>query len=308
MRALAFVAALFASEAVAQDRMTQPICAGSLDVALGLFRIDPPDAEVTVDPEGWCAVSDAQVAVEEAQFVSIDSLRWRGSDLQRPVAEGLPPRALEIEGEGLKTRPVTGDPVFDYLFDLQIPDVVSRFAIVVRWDGVQDAVFVDEAMFEFYDDNSLAITARIDGVDLTDRGTIQASMGRAGLTAATVDVQFDGWFEQWIAIPLGSALLSRDGPPPEAQIDALKAQATDFLETMPTALLPQPSRLALATFINDLPTPRGRAQVRLDATAGIGAARGMTMMAHSGSFAEAVAAASDGVTITFQWMDGGTRP
>ena len=155
--------------------------------------------------------------MDQYSTLSLDMLRWRASDMVRVVDQGLPPRSLEVVGVGFAAVGQSGDPVLDYLLKLQSSVAESGFGLSVRWDGVQNAVFVDEAYVDFFAGNRIEATARIDGVNLTDQTTMQTNIGSMGLKDLVVTTQFSGWFETFVAVPMGSALLDSDGVAPETK-------------------------------------------------------------------------------------------
>ncbi|MEL6958119.1 MAG: hypothetical protein AAGL89_04090, partial [Pseudomonadota bacterium] len=130
--------------------------------------------------------------------------------------------------------------------------------------------------------------------------TLQASAATAGLRSLQMRTTFDGWFEAYLAFPLGITLLTDFDTAPEAQVARLTEEAVAFLATLPETVLPVASRDALTAFLRSLPTPRGTAQLQLSADPVIGVARVSPFMLSSDP-QSALQAALDGVTLLFTW-------
>jgi len=299
---IAALALLATTPVFAQDRMSALDCEQSWAGVLGSTGLPMGQLQVDVDPSGWCVIQDGTANFFGGSRVRIDSLMWRASEIDRFIEDGLPPRSIEIVGDGVGVLPQTGDAVYDYLFSLQTEESNLGFGLTVRWDGVQNALMVDESYVVFDDTNRIDITARIDGVDLTDSATIQTSLGTMGLRNLSVKTTFDGWFEQYVALPVGAGLLT-DTTAPEDQVAALQQQAIDFSTSLPTDILPTVAQDALAGFITELPRPRGTLQLQLNADPIINAARALPMVSASDSVdaAQRFSEFMDGVRLLITW-------
>lgn len=184
-----------------------------------------------------------------------------------------PPRSLEVYAEDMSALPQTGNDVYDYLIGLQTEDAGLGFGLSVRWDGVQNAVLVDEAYVVFNETNQVELTGRVDDVDLSDAASIQTSLGTAGIRNVSVKAEFDGWFESYLALPIGRGLLV-DGPvAPADQVAAMQQLAIDALAGFSEDILPVVGRDALSEFITAVPKPHGTLQVQVNADPVIGVAR-----------------------------------
>ena len=275
-------AALIAGPAAAQDLVTQSQCVQMLAGVHAMIDSEPQALDVAVDNAGWCVATDIAISLDSNGTARLQSLRWRGSDLDRFVTQGLPPRSIEVIGEGFGVVPNIGDPVFDYLVSLQTANSDTEFGLKARWDGVQNVVVLEQAVVRFDDDNRIEASARIEGVNLTDFATIQASAGTVGLRDLTIRSNFEGWFETLIAMSIGPMVLQSSDVPPEAQVATLKQQASDMIAGLPDALMPEPSRVAAIAFVNDLPTPRGSVIVQVSADPPIGAVNFVPLLAGRG--------------------------
>jgi len=189
------------------------------------------------------------------------------------------------------------------LLGIQMRQSQINFGLSARWDGVQNAVIIDNGHFEFDPTNRIDVTARINGIDLSDMAAIQTSAGTAGLRDLTIKSQFDGWSEAYLLTVVGVAVLESNGEPPDAQVATLKRQATDFIDEMPDDFMPEGSRLSLGGFINSFPSPRGAAQLQLSAEPTLGAARAgrFATLPADMTVADFVQAGLDGITVLFTW-------
>ena len=270
---LAAIAICAAAPVMAQDRMSLDQCVQSWDAVFGLTGLPIAQLQVDVDSSGWCVIQEGTFAIEGASRIRVDSLKWRASEIDRLISDGLPPRSIEIYGESLGVLPQTGDAVYDYLLGLQTRETEVDFGVSARWDGVQNAVVVDEGYVVFDETNRIDVTGRVEGVDLTDMASIQTSVGTMGLKSLELKATFDGWFEDYLALALGVAVLTEPDVAPEVQVAGLQQQAVGFIAEFPDAVLPDVARDAVSAFIMDLPTPRGTLQVQLNADPVIGARR-----------------------------------
>lgn len=292
-----------AAPVLAQDRMSADDCAHSWDAVLDMTGLPNANAPIKVDPTGWCVIEGGAFDVAARSRLHMETLRWRASDIARFVEDGLPPRSIEVVGDGIHVLPLTGDRVYDYLFRMQSAHTDLGFGLIARWDGVQNAVFIDESYVDFGEGNRVDLTARIDGTDFTDSASIQTSLGTMGLQSLAVKSTFDGWFERYLALPIGVGLLSDATMSPEAQVAALQQEAIVFASSLPTEILPTVAQEALAAFITELPTPRGTLQLQLNADPVIGAARMMplALTATDEDMAQVVARVLEGVRLLVTW-------
>ncbi len=310
MKYAIFAALLLATPVAAQDRMTAEQCNGSWAALETLVGVDIGSPSIEPDNEGWCMITDGDLAVDERRRLRIASLRWRASDIGRFIQSGLPPRSLEIKGRNFALVPVTGDPVYDYLLAVQSARGATSFGLNVRWDGVQNTVIVNDAFVSFSDKDRIEATARIDGVNLTDHTTTQMSIGSMGLRELSIKSDFAGWFEAYVALGLGANLLSNGAGSPEDQVARYKQQAADFIGSLPDANMSVASRNALSAFVMALPHPRGRAQMQLNAAPSLGATRmaPFTVLPAAPTPQQVIDLGLAGVTLLFTWAPtGGTQ-
>ncbi|SMX37469.1 hypothetical protein [Octadecabacter ascidiaceicola] len=308
MRCYVFAALMVcAGQVSAQERMELSTCQYGWAAVVRLIASDAQLQQISVTDDGWCQIDDLKLLAEPQTNFKVETLRWRASDMERFVEQGLPPRSLEIVGVGVSIAGATGDRNLDYLMGLQAAVPETGFGVFVRWDGVQNAVFVDEAYVDFSAENRIEATARVDGVDLSDQTAMQTSIGSMGLKDLVVTTQFSGWFETYLALPVGYGLLREDGPEPEIQVQELQSQVIEIIYNLPEEIVPGTSKEALGSFVQSLPTPRGAARLQLSANPPLGASR-MTpfaLMADTPALDEIVELGLDGVDLLFTWNPKG---
>ncbi|PVA06909.1 hypothetical protein [Thalassorhabdomicrobium marinisediminis] len=278
MKGLALIAALIAAPLLAQpvaaqDRMTAAHCTDSWAALAEITGVPAEGSTAAPDNEGWCVVENYHLQGAGQQRWQLGQLRWRATDIARFIDDDLPPRALEVRGRNLTMVPQTDDPVLAYALSLQAEPVVTQFRAALRWDGLQNALVVDEALLVFDEGNRLSLTARFEGVNFTNSDTMAASLQTVGLRSLTMSATFGGWFERLLGLPLALSLLEQGETPPAAQVDTLKSQAVSALGRVSRTTLTDASRAALVKFIESLPRPRGTARVQISANPRLDAAR-----------------------------------
>lgn len=287
MRGLLAAALLCASPLAAQDRMAPETCVASWNTLLDLVPAVISADRVIADLDGWCDATAVVIEADNTVAAYVNHVRWRGIDLERFTKDGLPPRSLQIQMDGLGPLPQTGDPVFDYLYGVQAKVSDQSAGMSVRWDGVQNALIVDDAHFAIGDVDAIRLSARIDGVNLTDAGTMATSLGAAGLRDLTVKLTFDRWFEEYALFIIGPAVLyamntvDQTGAATqdiEDRVEAAKQAAGAFIAQVPDGILGAQSRDALAALIGSLPHPRGTLDLLFSADPAVGAGRVMAVM------------------------------
>lgn len=251
----------------AQDRMTDADCVAGLGLIEMVFEdISLPDQ--TVSDDGWCESTDISVQAGPAHLLQMTELRWRASDMARVAEQGLPPRALELNASGLRLAAASGDPVFDYLIALQSARRSHDLRLRARWDGVQNALVLEELFVDFPGANSVALSGRFDGVSLASQEEMQDSLPTAMLSNLELVVETNGLFEGYVALPLGMALLDSETEP-EAQVQSRIGQAVNVIEGLGDAVMAPRSKDALVAFLTDLPMPSGVLRLQLDAAPGL---------------------------------------
>lgn len=307
MKYALFAALIMATPVAAQDRMTPEQCVGSWDALETIVGVAISDDAIEPNNEGWCEITDGVFQMDPSTRIRISSLRWRASDIERLIELQLLPRSIEIQGQGFGVVPETGDPLYDYLLGIQMTQPETAFGLTVRWDGVQNTVIIDDTFLNFSALNRIEVSARIEGANLTDQATTQTSFGTMGLRELNIESDFAGWFEAYVAFALGAAVLTDGEVSPEDQVAEIKQHVIDFISEIPDANMPEASRNAVSAFVMSLPSPRGRAQLQLNATPVLGAAR-MTPFAVSATRptpAQVLELGLEGVTFRFTWVPTG---
>ena len=272
---VALALALGVGGAQAQDRMTQPLCDAGPGAVFGLVGQDVPEiiGQPRVDEAGWCVLEAVQV-FEGSFNAVIDRLRWRGADMARLVDAGLPPRSLDLEMVGLRQQPkVDYDPLYSYLIGVQLHRNAIDATLTVRWDGVQKALILDRLAIDFPGENRVEASARLDGIDLTDTGTMQMSIGTVALSDLDLLVESNGLFEDFLLFPLGFTLLEHGDTPPEVQVRWWIGQAQRLVAGLSDELLPPRSKAALSALLDEMPMPSGIPRLTLDTAEPLGVMR-----------------------------------
>lgn len=207
-----------------------------------------------------------------APVYSIDRLAWSGEGIVAAAAGGPPPRALRLTVGGLRFGVATGDPLMDWLMREQRARYSIGAGLSAVWDEPGRALLLEEFSADFPGDNAIAMTARIDRVDLSTAGAAQTSLGTAALTRLDLSITTHGLFEDILLLPLGNVLLSGSADP-EADLAALVAEARGMVAALPEATFPEPSKAALSALLDDMPHPAGTVRIAVAAPDGFGAAR-----------------------------------
>jgi hypothetical protein len=235
-----------------------------------------------------------------------DSLHLHGA-LQWIADGSTPPDRLGVGMTGFRAVVQTGDPQFDYLLLAQSRANETRVNLDVAWDAAARVLAVERLDMDFPGENLVQVTAQLTGVDLSSPGAMQMSLTSLALTELDMTVQTHGLFEGYLLMPLGNMLLSGDGDM-EAEVAALKAEATAAALALPEAQFSADTRAALATLIARLPNPAGTLTLSFRAEPGFGATRfagyAMTGMPDSIAAAEPLL---EGVTVEIEWAHADQR-
>ncbi len=239
----------------------------------GVSPIAAIAAEAQITSDGWCGLSDVTIPTN-SKYLSfgIDDLQWRGTDMARFAAGGLPPTALDVRLTGFRFLTNTGDPVMTYLMAQQSGAKGISGDLSLIWDAGSSELEMTALNLDFPGENTIAVTARFRGVDLTSRATMQQSVGGFALTKAKVDVLTNGLFETYLLLPFGQLVLG-GAEDPAAQVAALKAAASDQISSFPNPPFMPGSTDALTQLITDMPNPTGRIVLDIDAPNGLGPAQ-----------------------------------
>lgn len=298
----------------------QEPCAGLWEMVEGWGRaglVAPVEADAVGPAEdGWCEAAGVRAALggggAVVPTVLADRLRWRGEGLDAVLAGTGLPTAIEVQADGLRQLTVTGEPVLDWAFEAQGRPHGIEARLAARWDREARAVEVTALSLDLPGDNGLEATARIEGVDLSTPGAAATSAGSMALARLDASLDSHGLFEDWLLLPLASAVLA-DAADPEAAWDAWRRSALDAVAAMPDALAPGGTRAALKALLLELPNPAGRLDLTLEAAegGGLGAARfARFALAGAPDSPAELWAALDGLRVAATWTptrgpDGG---
>ena len=271
-RALAFVICALPAQAQTADPMRIADCLQT-DRALEAVadRAFARKGNIRLDAEGWCLAENVSLDVDSNVTLEVASLRWRVSGMDRAL-QGLPPTALSIMAEGVRSAPQTGDPVIDYLMDLQQSTGNITATFDAGWSAESLVLRLNRAEIRFSEDDHIALRGLVTDIDLSDESKIYTSLGQARLTDLTVDIETNGMFENYFAMALGTLLL-HGAEDPEAEVENLKAQALQVVSDLPEANFDAASIAALRQILRDMPRPRGFLRVRLQSGDGLGSLR-----------------------------------
>ena len=248
-----------------------------------------------------CVVRDIEVpsAGDFGVAVKIRSARFSGDGLI-PSGDWLALTSLGVSIDDLRLSPQTPDPSLSWLLDQQ----AERGGIRVELDAaaVEGGWDVKSLHGDFPGDNELDVSLAASGLDLSSRAQAMASIGTARLNALDLSLTMDGFFETYLLMPLGYALLI-GAPNPEQRVNELKAEASAFVDVLPTASVDQGSKTALKDLISDLPHPKGKLTVKLDSNTGLGAPNLMPLVLSGlgDDPAKALATILNGVAIDVTW-------
>ncbi len=276
----AIAAALVLAVATPGAAQTSAECAAFWDLASDLVgqtrSAGPVDRPAIRVGPGGCVASDIRLDGGPRTEFRIARIAWSGTGFDRMLADGLPPTSLKVSAKGIRVIPRTGQPVFDYAFGKQSIRGAVDLEIAASWDATAKALTLETLELDFPAENRIGVSATLEGIDLTDRDSIEASAATAAITEAFTRIETRGLFESYVLMALAPALLTEDEDP-EAQVQALKVRANTLVGIAPSALLPQASKDALRRLISVMPNPNGTLAVRMTASPGLGTARGLDL-------------------------------
>lgn len=269
--ALLCVVGLTGPAAAQQD---PALCTRIVDAVSAATGAEIPAASVTAEGAD-CVLTDLTIPDDGSYGIAltVDRLAWRGSDLA-VLEDLLLPAEIDVVVQGLRIRPRTPDPVFRYLLAAQAGPYGIDATASLRWDSLTNVLRLIALDIDFPGDDALSLTATVTGADLSSHAAMQTSLGNAVLTQMSLDVTMQGLFERYLLIPLGQRLL-KGSTTPEQSVAGLKATATDLIAALPDEAAGAESREALTRLVADLPNPRGRVMLSVDAPEGLGARTGL---------------------------------
>lgn len=185
---------------------------------------------------------------------------------------GTPPDRLEARLTNLRVVVGTGHPQLDYLHGAQARATPIQVSARIGWEAGARVLALEALEVDFPGENRLGLSARFTGVDLSSAAAMQMSLGGFALTDVMLEVRSHGLFESYLLMSLGAALLPDNGDVPAAA-EALRIEALAGIAALPDAVVPGPSRAALAALVEELPNPAGLLRVEMSAKPGLGPLR-----------------------------------
>ena len=269
---------LLAAPAFAQSAppMSTSDCRDSFALLTAATQAAPTFSRApSLKSDGWCAASGVSINTDSTVEVRAQELRWRIGGFDRLQA-GLPPTAISLTASGVRYVPRVDDAVMNYLFDVQFDQNDMMIDVDAFWDQSKNTVSLARARVVFDDDNSVSASGLVRDIDLSDLTTLQLSVGQLAVTDVSLTVQSNGLFENFLAMPLGMAVL--DGSEdPQADVDKMKSSGQQILADIPNDILDENSATALGAVIADMPHPSGTLSLHLQSEQGLGAMRLMPM-------------------------------
>ncbi len=298
------LALALAGPAAAEGLAGQALCGAVwAKVSAGLAGYGQVNGAVVGQDGDWCLV-EAPVLDQPGEFavdLHLDRLRFRGSALGWIADGSAPPEGLEIVVEGLRVVIQTGNSQMDWLMAAQSRPNRIDAQMALAWDPGARELRLEGLSIDFPGKNLLEAAALMRGVDLSSQGAMEMSVTSFALTEADLHLQTHGFFEWYMLMGLGAAVLPPEGDM-ETAAAAARAKMTAQVNELPDATVSVQSKAALAALIAELPNPAGDLTVALRSDRGIGPSRlgGYAMTGVPGSVSEA-AALFEGVVVDIGW-------
>jgi hypothetical protein len=249
--------------------------------------------------DGWCRFEAVVIGSDEtysARF-EIGVLSFRGDGLNGLFELSEPPTSLDVKVENLVIAVTIDDPLMSYLMRAQAGSQGINADMSIDWDASTKVLSLRKFDVDFPGENAILATASIKGVDLGSLAEAKTNVMGFALTAFDGSITSNGLFEGYMLMPLGTALLGPDEPP-EAQVAALKAEATAVIAKLPDATFAAGSKAALTAVVAQMPNPAGKLDFSIKSDVGVGPARFVGLFMSDGpSSIDDLAPIFDGVTV-----------
>ncbi len=249
--------------------------------------------------DGWCVAADvALVPTSSAPGFRIGRVLWRGDGIEA-MARGGVPLSLDLRLEQVSLEPrVRATEIRTRVFG---GGTKVDAGLTMRRDPGANTLTISRLNIDLPGDNTVAIGASLERVDLASRNTALRSLGTFGVTDLTLDIVSDGTGARSL-MALLAPLLRDDDDAPEATLSRFGKDAMTVVADLPPPLLPQASKRALSRFLGDLPDPSGTVSLRVNAPQGLGAAQFFRFAMTGGPESVAdVLPVLDGVTTEFTY-------
>ncbi len=302
---LALALALPATADPVPDPVPDAGCAAELALLSTFVPVQAEDPPLR-HSDGTCRIEAPRLLHSPGTMnpgMTADRLIWRsaGGD---PLADP-PVLPTALSGEVVNPRSLFDfdDPVFDYLFDRQMRGFAIRASFDLHRDEAAGILEIRSVEIDFAGDNRIALSARIDGLDLASPETALISAMGAGLLELHLDVTTQGLFESYLLMPLGTSLLDPYGEDPALQVERLKAEAAALIETLPRPLIDAASRRSLLALLEELPNPAGRLRISFgaDRVFGVEQAIGLALSGVNG-LVQGADGVTRGLALTVDWQ------
>lgn len=260
---LTFSLAAFAfASGIANAQSSERACRDSYNMVapfMAVLRV-PAEAPQNISLEGgWCVAKDINATdVYNTPDVNFRRLAWQGQG--EPSSNALPTRF------GLQARIEPGSA--SNRSNLPGRAAASRNGVnlhaTLKSDADAGTIEVSQFKFDFPGDNSLDLSFRLHGVDLSSASALQISALNTKVELVRLELQSDGrlrnYFEQTIA-----------------EIDEIKpsnrAKVSQLISAFPDTFMSNQSQSAASRLLADLPDVRGDAMLELSSDAGFSPAR-----------------------------------
>ncbi len=254
------------------------------NVLMKMGRISNPlPGLIRQTADGGCRTSGLTIPVDSNITLRAESLTWKGENLTWLATGSSPPTSFLASLKGISVIPDIGDPVFSYLQGIQMRGSKIDLGLSLEWNAKEQVLSLDGARLEFPDHDFVELSAKVEGVDITSLPSLQTSVGRFGVTKATTTIRTTQFFQSYLLLPLGMALL--DGAEdPEAETRRLKDVAISFLRQIPDDVLSAGSKTALMNLVSDMPEPSGTLRIEQTASPGIGPGRALAIAMNPEAF------------------------
>jgi len=292
--AAALALGLCAGPVLGQQSVAQ--CTAMVEGVQALGDMPLTVQEFTTEGE-WCVATDLRAGPQDTEggfALAVKRFAWRGTGLES-LAEGLPPRALDLDVRGLHMLPQTGDPLLSWMLAAQARANGTDGTLSVRWDSLTGQISLTALEIDFPGDNAVSATATLTGADLSSQDAIVASLGRMAVTQMTLSVTTHGLFESFLLFPLAQVVLA--GAEPQAEAEEVKRVARSFATDLPPSSFDAATIAALDHLVADLPNPAGRIVLTVTAPEGFGPARLMSVVAMGLERAGGIESVLDGVRV-----------
>lgn len=232
------------------------------------------------------------MSVSWADGTTADSLQWNIPELAQSALQSTMPHAAELVISGLREDNVTEE--MGALAG-QAADMVISYA----WDATSRDLDIADLSVSFEDGQGIAVTGKVNGLDLSSPQMMQISAMSAALT--NLDLQIKG--TDMLTLLAGIEDIAEGNSASAPSAEEIQ-DANELVDQLPQASFDAASRQALKDLVAALPNPQDGARLTLKSDAGLSAVRLMpVMMAGDASPAQIMDVLFEGATVnvTYPW-------